>query len=357
MAGLIDKDKDDDREDLDKGADAEEDVIIPDDEPGGKDKDDGDKDDRRLVQGESDDDAEERRQRNREARKKRKERHQRLWEENRQLRTQLEGFQKALGDANKRISTIEEGSVEGHGRRIDSMISGAERALEVEKAKLRKALDAQDADAVVAANEAIAQITVDRRDLLRSKEAFEERRRLAKEDKGQDADSDADTNKDKADPRRVEFERTMLQNATIFARRNSWYDNEDTSDDAKMVRKLDAEVAQEGYNPATAEYWQELEERMKEALPHRYKKGNGKGAEEDGDEDDDGGRKPNGADRRAITAGSGNRGGNGGKNGYVLSKERVAAIKEAGKWDDPDERKKMIDAYKKYDRDHQVGRA
>ena len=39
-----------------------------------------------------------------------------------------------------------------------------------------------------------------------------------------------------------------------------------------------------------------------------------------------------------------------GGNEFVLSPERVRAIKEAGRWDNLDERKKMIRKYMEYDR-------
>jgi hypothetical protein len=345
MAGLDNQDKDKESEDVvvfegedelqDKGADS-----------GGSDKDDGGDgdDDRRLVRGEGNDDAEERRLRNRESRQQRKQRHRKLWEENRQLRTMVEGYQKSLGELNTRLSTIEEGGVESVGRRLDASLVGAERALEAAKADARRAMTEQDADALVSANERIAQITVDRQRIADDKRAFEERRAQARDKKDDDKAEGGDKNG--IDPRRVEFERTMLRNASIFQRRNSWYDHDNDDEDTETVKKLDAEVASEGFNPASRDYWEELETRMKEALPHRFKKANGKGRDDDGDEGDDEG------DRKVISMGSGRQSNKGGAKDYFLSKPRVQAIKDAGAWDDPVERKKLVDAYKKYDREH-----
>lgn len=341
----IDQDKD-----TDTGSDKEQvKVIIEGDE----------EEDRSLVRGDEDkgqdagadgDDPEARRKKNQEARRKRKEKHRQLWERNRQLETMNEGLQKALGEVNARLSKIEEGSVEGYGRRIDQSLAGAERALEAAKAKLRKAVADGDADTVSAATDEIAQIAVDRRELEASKAQFEQSRVKTRDkdpDDGKDARFPADDSK-----ARVVMEQTILRNANIFTRRNEWYDpNDDEDEDSETVRRLDREIAAEGYNPASKDYWEELENRMKEELPHRFKaaKTNGKGQ---GHDDDDGG-KPNGKDRTVITAGSGRSARSNESTGtYRLSKDRVDAIKEAGMWDDPKERQKMIDKYREYDRTH-----
>lgn len=339
---LDDKDKllDKDATDKDSGV-----VII---EGEGED----DKDDRRLVQGDEGDDdkdgdSDERRKRNRESRRQRKARHRQLWDENRTLKTMNEGLQKALGEVNTRLNKIEQGSEEDYGHKIDRSLAGAERAMEQTKAELKRAIDAQDGDAIVRANEAMAQITVDRKEFEGMKARYEEKRAAATKTKDVD---DADTRRGKgdADPQAVELQKTVLRNAGIFARRNSWYEHDSDDDDSETVRELDAEVARDGYNPATKDYWEELESRLKDKLPHRYKANGGKknGKGDDDDEDD--------KDRTIITAGSG-RGVRDKSNAYRLSKDRVDAIKEAGLWDDPKERAKMIESYKKYDAQHAKG--
>lgn len=344
MTGPDNQDKDKDVEDVVfEGEDEVQDKAA--DSAQGKGQGGDDDDDRRVVRGEGADDAEERRQRNRDSRRQRKERHRKLWERNRELEIQNQGFQKALGELNARLATIEEGSVEGVGRRIDASIAGAERAMAAAKDRLKRAMADQDADAVVAANEEIAQITVDRQRMHDDKRIFEERRAQAKEPvRDQDDAGAADDGQTK---RRVEFEKTILRNASIFQRRNAWYDHNDDDDDTRVVKKLDAEVAAEGYNPAEKAYWEELEARMKEELPHRFE-GKAKGAARVDDDDDDGG------DRKVISMGSGrdSRHSKSGNGEYRLSRDRVQAIKDAGMWDDPVERKKMVDSYKKWDREH-----
>lgn len=349
MATLEDKDLDKDKskaEDKDsaevviiEGEDDDQDASLAKDKDSGQ--DDHDDDDRRL--------------RNRDARRKRKERQRQLWERNRFLETQNQGLQDALNQVNTRLAKLEQGTAEDHEQRLDRTIRGNERALETAKAELKRAMEAQDHDAVVRANEAIAQITVDRRTLQESQE------RLAAAKADREKDKDRADRKDASSQDRMapEMERTVLRNISIFARRNPWYNPQGRDEDSVKMREIDADVAADGYDPSTAEYWQEVEARAAEEMPHRFKKGgktNGKDADGDeDDEDDDGKDRRNG--KHALTAGSGRNGrtGNGREGAYRLSRERVEAIKEAGKWDDPAERAKMIDAYKKYDREHGRG--
>jgi hypothetical protein len=46
----------------------------------------------------------------------------------------------------------------------------------------------------------------------------------------------------------------------------------------------------------------------------------------------------------------------GGRNSsqFILSPERVKAMKEVGAWDNPDRKKRMIDEFRKYDRQNQT---
>jgi hypothetical protein len=88
----------------------------------------------------------------------------------------------------------------------------------------------------------------------------------------------------------------------------------------------------EGYDPASEDYWDELDKRLSKRLPHRYNESYDEAPK----------RRPKsfvtGSSREVASSG-------GGRNSFVLAPEQVRAMKEAGMWDDPDKRAKMIKRY------------
>jgi hypothetical protein len=57
--------------------------------------------------------------------------------------------------------------------------------------------------------------------------------------------------------------------ATDFGERHSWIDPKGGDAASRTALRLDAEVMAEGFNPATQEYWDELEDRLAEVMPHK----------------------------------------------------------------------------------------
>lgn len=53
---------------------------------------------------------------------------------------------------------------------------------------------------------------------------------------------------------------------------NEWYDSRpQTRDpDTQIARLIDSQVAADGFNPSTQDYWDELNDRLRERLPHRF---------------------------------------------------------------------------------------
>ena len=126
------------------------------------------------------------------------------------------------------------------------------------------------------------------------------------------------------------------KNATQWLKKNSWYDPQARDTDSRIAKVIDQDLAADGWDPSDPEYWSELDNRLAARLPHRYtKQGENK-------------MKRAGPTASARTTNPS------GKNGQTitLSRERVQAIKDAGAWDDPARRNKMIKAYASYDRDN-----
>ncbi len=49
-----------------------------------------------------------------------------------------------------------------------------------------------------------------------------------------------------------------------------WFNQPGAEDDTRMVLTLDNQVAQDGFDPATSEYWDELADRVSRYIPHRF---------------------------------------------------------------------------------------
>lgn len=148
-----------------------------------------------------------------------------------------------------------------------------------------------------------------------------------------------------------------------------WYDFGEGNRDSKIVGILDKEIASEGYDPTTKEYWDELSKRVQEALPHRAgkkkagRKSNGHDEEDEEDEDqleaageDEEEERPKPKPKKKGKGGPMFRTGGPGRdlkdNEVFLTRDRIAALKELGAWDDPKLRAKYLKKYQDWDREH-----
>jgi len=145
---------------------------------------------------------------------------------------------------------------------------------------------------------------------------------------------------------------------------NRWYNPASPTDpDSRVALAIDEGLSKEpGRDPTSPEYWDELTRRMKKYLPHRYAamdRNRNNDDRDDGDdapEDNRNGRAAQGAERRRPAAPKFNGSGGGGadnsgsKGTYRLSKERVEAMQQAGMWNDPVKRARMVKRYQEMDR-------
>lgn len=165
----------------------------------------------------------------------------------------------------------------------------------------------------------------------------------------------------KANPR-------VVSNIKAWHKDNDWFDFSRGDMDSKIAGAIDDSLGEEGFDPATEDYWKELNSRLAKVLPHRVKaRKNGKtddsGLENDDDDDEDEDEEQEAPQKKTpkkkaagATGGPKFRTGGPGRelsaNEVYLSRERVAALKEAGAWDDPKLRKKYLERYKQYDLEH-----
>ena len=232
----------------------------------------------------------------------------------------LQHLQRENEEFKRRLSNVERETKNSQIARIDKHLEDQKVRLEYAKMKLSEAVQAGDGDAMVEAqtmwNEAQAAVG----EFARAKQSAE-----------REAQNRNDT--PVVDP-------TVQRNAADWMRRNSWY-RPDTSDrDSQIAKKLDELLVTEGLNPSDPDYWDELDNRLQKALPHRYN---------DNTDSNSAVRKPRNvvgsSGREASAAFGGNN-----RTQFVLSPERVKAMKEVGAWDNPTRKKAMIENFIKYDR-------
>lgn len=124
-----------------------------------------------------------------------------------------------------------------------------------------------------------------------------------------------------------------------------------------VALSIDHALKKEGrHSEYESDYWQELDRRVKAAVPHLFAGGD----DDDLDDEVDVGEEkaevkkpaPKQAARKGPAVGSSGAQAASGTPKQTLSPERVAAIKELGEWDDPKLRDEWIKYYQRYDREH-----
>lgn len=132
----------------------------------------------------------------------------------------------------------------------------------------------------------------------------------------------------------------IVQNASKWMNSNSWYRHGGTDTDSVITKAVDDQLVRDGYDPRTPEYWDELNDRLAEKLPHRFK------------------GKPQNRNNTPPVSGSDKDSPSGGvktPGKFLLSAARVQALKDSGVWDDPEARARMIERYRKYDKENGKG--
>jgi hypothetical protein len=124
----------------------------------------------------------------------------------------------------------------------------------------------------------------------------------------------------------------LQRHANNWMANNTWYDPNGKDPDSRRALNEDAILAEEGYDPKTAEYWEELDKRLQRVVPHRYT--------------EDANERPRSRPRSAVTSSGREFASNNGRgNSFTLSPDQVRAMKDAGMWDDAEKRAKMIRRY------------
>jgi len=235
----------------------------------------------------------------------------------------LQQLQRENEEFKRRLSQLERNTKAEQVTRIEKGIEDAQVRLEYAKMKLAEATQNNDGQAMVEAQTLWDAAREEVRNLsLLKQQADEELRRPQQQQVNM------------PDP-------TVQKLAAQWMRKNDWYNPAAQDPDSRVAKKIDELMVTQGWNPADPDYWDELTSRLQKELPHRYNDSN--------DDDVRDVRRPRNvvgsAGREASAAYGGTN-----RSQFVLSPDRVKAMKEAGAWDNPERKAKMIKQFIAYDR-------
>ena len=148
------------------------------------------------------------------------------------------------------IQNLDKGYISEYGTRIESQLASASDAL-------KKALEVNDTDAIVQAQQAIAKVTIE-----------QERHRIAKERQEQNV------SRETSQPQTVQQPQQPAQQepdpkAKAWAEKNTWFgENEEMT---YLALGLDKKLVQEGFDLGSDEYYSELDKRIRTRFPEEFK--------------------------------------------------------------------------------------
>lgn len=233
----------------------------------------------------------------------------------------LQQLQRENEEFKRRLNQLERNTKAEQVTRIDKSIEDAQVQLEYAKMKLAEATSNNDGQAMVEAQ-------------TLWQNAQEQVKHLS--NLRRQADQEL-----KRPQQNVTIDPDIQRQAAKWMKRNSWYNPSATDPDSKVAKSIDEQMSSEGWDPTKRDYWEELDSRLQKVLPHRYN--------EDNDDDSRQVRRPRnvvGSSGREASAAYGGTN----RTQFVLSPDRVKAMKEAGAWDNPERKAKMIKNFIDFDR-------
>ena len=242
---------------------------------------------------------------------------------NQEKDARLSQLQRENEEFKRRLNQLERNTKSEHLTRIDKGIEDAQVRLEYAKMKLAEATQNGDGEAMVEAQTLWQSAQEEARNLQVLRQQADQELRRPQQD-----------NSDLPDP--------MVQKlAAKWMNRNKWYNPAATDADSRVAKKIDELMVTQGWNPTDPDYWDELDSRLQRELPHRYNDSN--------DNDTRDVRRPRNvvgsAGREASAAYGGSN-----RTQFVLSPERVKAMKEVGAWDNPERKARMVKQFIEFDR-------
>lgn len=270
-------------------------------------------------------------------RQERQERRERRRLRDQELKAELEARDRQIAALSEQVMLLSKRSAGTELAQIDQEMTQGTQAIEELKDIIKDATAQQQGDVVADATDRLVKVHARIGHLNNLRAAFiENARRGAQRQQ-------TTTQRQAPAP-----DQEVLKFGTKWLDNNKWYNPNGVDLDSRIVRQIDDAIMAEGFDPRSADYWEELSERVSQYLPHRAQKGVSR-VNNNGYNGDEPGQR---SVRRSAVAGSGREaapGGAGKRTSFTLSPERVKALKDAGVWDDPKKRDDAIRRYRDYD--------
>lgn len=294
---------------------------------------DGERSDSRVQRASDDDDDEDSESENlnerereaiRERRRQEKlERKQRRDEAIKRDKLEMDFLRKRNDELERRLTTQEQRAYAADLRGIDAEIARAQQEAEMAEKVIAKAVAAGNGDDVTQA--------------MRYRDAAQQRaQQLAWQKQQAAAQASA---QQKAAQNTIDD--AVMQRAQEFLSENKWYDPQGRDEDSAVVLAIDQALARDGFDPRTADYWDELRRRAARRLPERFK-----AAEPSSSRREPRGGPAVGSGKEHAPAST--------RREVYISPERKQALVDAGVWDDPVLRMKYVKRYAEYDRQNRA---
>jgi len=285
-------------------------VELEDAEAEDDDTDEEDTSDERLGDSEEDHDDEisanrKRRQKRREVQKRAKERAER----------ELNMLRQKVLELERRTAQHDAHFVSSSEQTVAQQLANAQREVDMAEQVIAKATAAGNGNDVVQAMRIRDAAIEHARELAAAKQQFDQ----------------AKTSRPQVAPEVANYAKQWIE-------ANPWYDPSGRDRDSALTKAIDNELAGEGYNPATREYWEELTARVADAFGTPTK---GKAPAAAAEARPKKTPPPTGGTREHAPAST--------KKEIYVTPERKQAMIDAGVWDDPAARQRYLKAYRDYD--------
>lgn len=292
----------------------DEEYVAVEEAPETEESDDSDDEEEKSLKADDEDeeDREAIRERRRLEKKERKDRREKAIGRD---KTELNFLRQRNDELERRLMAIESFTQKSTVNDIDRQLNEAIREAELADQVIAKAVEAGNGEDVTKALRYRDQA------ISRAQQLYGEKQRT---------EATANT------PRETGMPREVQHFVKEFMSENTWYDPSGKDEDSAIVLAIDNKLAEEGYDPRTEEYWDELQERVKRRLPEKFEEAAPRAK-----------RKPTGGP--AVGSGREHAPTSTRKEIYI-SPERKAALVEMGVWDDPVLRQRYIKRYAEYDR-------
>lgn len=234
----------------------------------------------------------------------------------------LQQLQRENEEFKRRLTDVESRTRQTDVMRIDKNIEDTQVRLEYAKMKMAEAVSNNDGQGMVEAQDLLDEAKQNLSQLSGLKRQVEQQ------------------------PQRPNLDNVKLpepevqRNAAQWINKNNWYKVDGTDRDSRVTLKASEMLVEEGWDPKDPDYWDELDSRLQKSLPHRYNEASDNNSVV---------RKPRnvvGSSGREASAAYGGTN----RTQFVLTPERVNAMKEVGAWENPVRKQKMIENFMKFDR-------